>query len=363
MEDAGLGNGIDFTSVVNELAKGSIMRWVNKQCGVDVSSIVYSRFKFFLEEIFPEAIVRIKKYVEFYDKYNIDFVISYAVSTVDDFAAVAAARISRSTRSVSFNHGVDAYAEKLKFFTDNSLFDLVFANVGEEADHIEGLSKLFRGPGVSAYEYSYFRKRFYKIREERKHRKLTRHKKPLVLFLPIMRVERMNMPIGKLQSMQWDYFEWHSSLIDYFSSRNDFIFIWKSLVQRYGRGDTISRILKDRPQENIIYSRAYIQEWLLSADRVICDIPSTAFFECVFAGLPVLGLYRPQDQELREAARRGYGSSLRPYSNVKEGIKAVEDFLNSDPAKYIAPHDPVEVFAPKILKTHLKSSDTKRGSN
>ena len=349
-------NGINFTAALNDLVNGNIMRWINDQCGVDVSSILYPRLKFFLEEVFPEAIIRIKKYVEFYDNYNIDFVISYAVSTVDDFAAIAAARISRSTKSVSFNHGVDAYAEKLKFFADHGLFDIVFANVEEEASHIKGLSELFGFSGISAHEYSYFRKKFYGIREKRKNKMVKKHDKPLVLFLPIMRVERMNMPIGKLQSLQWDYFKWHSFLMDYFSSRNDFVFVWKSLVQRHGRGDTISQMMKDRAPENVIYSNTNIQEWFLSADWVICDIPSTAFFECVFAGLPVLSLYRPEDQHLRESACRSYASSLRPYSNVKEGVRAVEDFLNSDPRKYIVPHDPVEVLVPEILKTHLRKS-------
>jgi len=35
---------------------------------------------------------------------------------------------------------------------------------------------------------------------------------------------------------------------------------------------------------------------------VICDSPSTSFFESIFFRLPALALYRPKDQKLRKNA-------------------------------------------------------------
>ena len=63
---------------------------------------------------------------------------------------------------------------------------------------------------------------------------------------------------------------------------------------------------------------------------MICDTPSTAFFQSVFSGLPTMSLYRPNDQKLRVNARGTYGSSLKPYNNIDEGIELVDKFLDSE---------------------------------
>lgn len=349
IENAVLEKEIDFKLAADNLVNGKIMKWVNEQCGLDVSFMLYPTFKFFLEEVFVETIVRIKKYVQFYDKYKIDFVISYLLSTVDDFAAVAAARIAKATKSVSFFHGVDALEFKSRYFSEYCHFDYFFVSTAGEAENIKSLANLFHDKMIKVSEYSYLRDDLLLKHKVASNKSLARSAKPLVLYIPIMRVERMNMPIEKAQSLQWDYFKWHKALIKYFSSRKDFHFVWKSLLLYFDRGDTIADMIKDAKSSNITYSMESLREWFPKADRVICDIPSTAFYECIFNKIPVLSLYRPDDQKLHSDAYRSCGLSLQPYFTVEEGISVIEKYLDSKVDNYIVSLPSSNVFIPEVL--------------
>lgn len=348
-KDIDSARGIDFASATDNLAKSSIMRWVNEQCGLDVTPILYSRLKFFLEKVFIETIIRIRRYVEFYDKYKIDFVVSYSNSTIDDFAAVAAARASLATKSVCFSHGVDALDLRSRYFSEYFYFDYLFVSTTGGAEHIRCLADLFPNKLIKVNEYGHFRDQFSRIRRNKIKRVYGKSDKPVVLYAPIMRVERMNMPIAKAQPLQWDYFKWHKELIKYFSSRRDFHFIWKAILQYYGRGDTVADMIKDSGASNITYSTEGLRSWLPKADRALCDTPSTAFYECIFSKLPVLAMYRPNDQKLHKDAYSSYGLSLRPYSSVEEGVGIIDKYLNGNPDDYIVSLRNNDVFVPSVL--------------
>ena len=92
------------------------MSWIDTQAGMDVSDALVSRFELFLKKICPEILSKIPEFVEFYNDYNINFVVTYSIWSIDEHAAIAAAKISRKTKSVSFAHGVDAFEAKSRFF-------------------------------------------------------------------------------------------------------------------------------------------------------------------------------------------------------------------------------------------------------
>ena len=159
---------------------------------------------------------------------------------------------------------------------------------------------------------------------------MSRYKKPLMVFAPIMRTNRMHMPIQPTQRLQWDYFKWHYALIDLFESRRDYFFIWKALPARFQK-DTITLLLRDK--KNIKYDTgSLVNYWYERADRVLCDVPSMAFMECVMIGIPVLALYNP----FAEKVMSDYGASLQPYTSIEEGLRLVNRFLDSGPQEYIA---------------------------
>jgi len=348
MEYKSSGRGINFPAAVNNFTEGAIMRWINEEAGVDVSSLLYSRIQFFLEDVFAETLFRIKKYLAFYSKHHIDFVISYTLSGIDDHAAVAAANVSATTKCIYFSHGADALGIKTRYFTDYCFFDYLFVSTPCEVSYIRDLAALFHNERIIIEEYDHFRNQFERYRKPID-KNLDKRNKQVVLFVPIIREERIDLPIERGQLLQWDYFKWHNALIEYFSARKDCHFIWKSLPQGYDRGDTIQEILDDKDSRNIEFSSCRLADCFTKVDKVICDIPSTAFFECIFAGLPTVALYVPKDQDIQNKAHIDYKKSIQPYANIKEGLKAVEEFLNSDPQEYIVPQSRGKIFVPDFL--------------
>ena len=73
---------------------------------------------------------------------------------------------------------------------------------------------------------------------------------------------------------------------------------------------------------------------------------------------PLLGLalHRPADQRLRESAHKEFGASLQAYSNIEEGIRKVEEFLNSKKEKYIVSLSDNNVSVPEVLINYLIKS-------
>ena len=70
-------------------------------------------------------------------------------------------------------------------------------------------------------------------------------------------------------------------------------------------------------------------------DRVICDLPSTGFFECIFSGLPVVTFDDKENKASHKDAFSILGNSLKSYTTIEEKLKIVEIFLNETQEKYI----------------------------
>ncbi|GAJ01052.1 unnamed protein product, partial [marine sediment metagenome] len=102
---------------------------------------------------------RIKKYIEYYDSNEIDYVMTYSLAEDDDFAAVAAASASKRTKSVGFSHGIDAYESKCRYFTEYGLFDLYFMPTNDGMEHVKKLCDIYSDNNIVVGEYPYFRER------------------------------------------------------------------------------------------------------------------------------------------------------------------------------------------------------------
>lgn len=72
---------------------------------------------------------------------------------------------------------------------------------------------------------------------------------------------------------------------------------------------------------------------MLTAHRVICDFPSTGFYESVVAGVPTMSLYH-EAFIVRKSAVDYFGNLLKPFSEIPEAIRHIDKFLNSDPELY-----------------------------
>ncbi|HLF18612.1 MAG TPA: hypothetical protein VI749_06960 [Candidatus Omnitrophota bacterium] len=339
----------------HKILRGDVMRWINNLCGIDVSHILKSRFKYFYFDICPELLARIKDYKEFYVRNNIDFVATPNIWTVDEHAAIAAARLTPSTKSIGFAHGSDAYECKSRFFYVNRQYDIFFSPSASEAEHEKSLVKEFNYAYPQVHEFSYlFRKLTRMFPKDQKIRPVvSAGGRRVVLFVPIIYGATPGRSVQKNQPFPAEFVQWHKALAEYFSKRKDIFFIWKALIQPGQSVDLMAEIIRKNNYENIQFDSHKVTKWFPYIDRVLCDIPSTVFFEAIYGHKPVLALYRPQYQILRENAKNGYGSSLRAMNDYAEGVKMVEEFLDGPREKYIVPYKLPNVFVPEILESYL----------
>ena len=129
------------------------------------------------------------------------------------------------------------------------------------------------------------------------------------------------------------YYEFQKSLIEYFSTRKELTFVWKGLPASDVIYNPIPNFIMDNNFTNIEVATSPFKEHLLSADRVICDYPSTGFYESVVAGVPTMSLYH-RALKVRKSAVDNFGNLLKSCSDIPEAIKHIDEFLNSNPESY-----------------------------
>ncbi len=321
----------------------------------DVSGILNSRFRYFLYKVCPEMLATIRSYVEFYNKNNIDFVVAPNIWTVDEHAAIAAARLTPSTQSIGISHGSDVYECKSRFFYMDRNFDLFFSLSGPEAEHERWLANHFNYNYPKVYESPYFCRRILKRSSKDSTSKSisSAGERRVVLFVPIIYGSRPGRSVQLNQPFPMEYLTWHRALAEFFSMRKDIFFIWKGLVQAEQNFELMAEIIREKGYDNIRFDSGRLTQWFPFAERVLLDIPSTAFFESIYSHKPVMALYRPKYQILRNNANGSFGSSLRAYNSIDDGLKLVEEFLEGRREKYIVPVSEPNVFVPEIIETHL----------
>lgn len=349
--------------IFKKILYGELMNWINCYCGLDVSGILNSRFRYFLYKICPEMLARIQCYIEFYNKNNIDFVVAYNIWTIDELAAIAAARLTPSVKSIGFSHGSDVYECKSRFFYMDRQYDIFFSLSSPEAEHERWLVEHFNYKYPKIYEFPYFQRRFAKRGGGDRRTKPVSFagKKPVVLYVPIIYGSRPGRSIQLNQPFPMEYVKWHRALAGFFSKRKESFFIWKGLIQPEQNFDLMAEIIGEKGYDNIRFDSDRLTRWFPFVEKVLLDIPSTAFFESIYSHMPVMALYRPAYQILRENAHGSFGSSLRAYNSIDEGLGLVEEFLDGQREKYIVPFSEPDVFVPEILSAHLYAPQRKEG--
>ncbi|MFH1623606.1 MAG: hypothetical protein ABID54_00430 [Pseudomonadota bacterium] len=71
------------------------------------------------------------------------------------------------------------------------------------------------------------------------------------------------------------------------------------------------------------------QKYFREADAIVVDVGSTAFFEAIGAGKPVLCLYHEKSIPLKVGVKDLFGNCLQSFSTVEEGVLKLKCFLQS----------------------------------
>jgi hypothetical protein len=318
-----------WESTANLLEGDDLIKQINERCHANVSEIVLPRLKYFIAKVCPEILGYFKVFTEFYENERIDFVFTPTEVSPTEFAAIAAASQYSDIKSVRIFHGDDIFANKFWNFADLSHFDITIASNKE-------LEKYFRrqceANSIPTELYS------------SPHRLLnikrighSRHKQKggirrRIIYLPTMLMGDARRLDGGTYPDTW-YYEFQKSLIEYLSRKRDYIFVWKGLPTADAIYNPIPDFISDNNFSNIEIATNPFVEHLLRADRVICDYPSTGFYESVVVGVPTMCLYH-RALIVRASAVDYFGNLLKPFSDAQEAIKHIDEFLNSDPESY-----------------------------
>jgi hypothetical protein len=334
------GKSANNLNLTNET---DIIKWINSYCSIDVSEIILPKLRYFINEFCPDLIFLIDKYVDFYNSNHIDFVLTPHMVEVDECAAVIAAGYAKDTRSICLQHGDEAFALTLWDYGEYLPYDIYFTTNNEREEYIKHRIQL-RKFNTKVFQYPNRFGILSKVNSLKK-KETNQLLQKTVVYVPTMYTWDNTFWSEDRMPVTW-YFNWHKYLIKFFSSRDDFNFVWKGLPTIASTYDPIPDMINDRKYKNIKYATNPFVEWIKKADMVLLDFPSTALYEAAASGLPVMSLFFAPHTVIRESALSLFGRSLQSFNSFDEGIAKIEDFLNSDPEEFVVsiPHSEISVL-------------------
>ena len=315
----------------NLLERSDLIRRINEQCQLDVSEIILPRLRYFVSKVCPEILRYFKVFVGFYEREMIDFILApYTISLVE-LGALAAANF-KGISTVCLVHGDDALAGKWWPLLELQNFNIIIPSNREFKEYFECLAKA-NNISTELYTSPHRLLNIRKIKQLRE-KKGNKIRKGTIIYLPTMLWwDGRQLEGGGYCYPETKYYKFQKSLIEYFSTKKKYTFVWKGLPASDAIYNPIPNFIRDSNFSNIEIATNPFTEHLLTVDRVICDCPSTGFYESIVAGVPTMSLYQ-QALIARKSAVDYFGNLLKLHSDIPEAIKHVDEFLNSDPELY-----------------------------
>ena len=327
----------DWNKIAQLLENHELIEWINEKCSIEVSEIVLPNLKYFVSNVCPKLLAYFKIFIKFYKEEKIDFVLSSYMQSIIELAALSAANHYKGIKTVCVEHGDDVFENLLWRFKEITDSDICVVTNEENKHNLENLCKQYALP-TKIYSSSNRLLNILKIgclRTTKNKKKFGYNK---IIYLPTLFVwDAMRIDSNDYLSPT-RYYKFQKTLIEYFSKKQEYMFVWKGLLQSDAIYNPIPDFIRDNKFNNIQIATDMFQNHLLTAGKVICDFPSTGFYESVVAGVPAMSLYH-KDFKVRKSAVDDFGNMLKMYSDIPEAIKHIDEFLNSDMESYITTID------------------------
>lgn len=322
-----LNNSI-WENTANLLESHDLIKWFNEKCQMDVSEIILPKLRHFISTVCPEIIGYFRVFTEFCEKDRIDILFTPSVSPLIEYAALAAANF-KGLNTVCLSHGDTVVANRFWTVFELENFNIHISSNRGAKKYCECLCKA-NNISTELYISPHRLLGIKKIDHLRQKQKANIKKR--IIYLTTFMVWDVRTITGFDYPDTW-YYKFQKSLIEYFSTKTEYTFVWKGLPQSDAIYNPTPDFLRDSNFKNIEVATNPFVEHLLSADRVICDYPSTGFYESIVAGVPTMSLYH-KACIVRKSAVDYFGNLVKPFSDVTEAIKHIDEFLNSDPELY-----------------------------
>lgn len=133
------------------------------------------------------------------------------------------------------------------------------------------------------------------------------------------------------------YYRWHLRILDLMGTRPDLRFTWKGLPSSDQAVDPIPAIIAERDLRNVAYEGRAFTTVISEVDRVFTDFPSTALYESVHLGKPVLALTFPRFCTVRPSAASLFAKVLRACDTEDEALAQIREFLDAESDAWTLP--------------------------
>lgn len=304
-----------------------LLDWIDNKCQFDVSELVLPYLQDFVSDSCFQMLMDSRCFGSFYEAENIDYVVTHTNSDLASKSALIAARVQK-IESICIQHGCDVFIDRAWQVTDIDSFDWY---VAMDSLSKEKFSKYTQSTNVRTSKVlqsshylklvkansGNFRSRLEKVRRT-------------ILYIPTKLLVHQRYFNCMIYPACW-YFEYQKKLMEFFySKKSQYLFIYKHAVTRVKYADeSIIPYIEDKKFENIYIQSGSVMKYLKKVDAVILDRPTTAFYESLISGLPVLALY-PDFIEgmIDENALLRFGKCLQKFSSFDESFKKIEELLD-----------------------------------
>ncbi len=293
------------------------------------SAILETRLAMFLRGLCVTVATAARRMRGEISRLGIDRLAAANPSSLEEFTCLIAAR-SLGISRVLVQHGDHLLSYNSWLMTQTGDFDEFAASDPTMADELDAAAARL---GVTAPRVAFYAPRVASLRERlpaQAHRAVT------VGYVPSFLLGNSSYVGGCNFDDAW-YYRWHLRLLDLMASRPDLRFIWKALPSSDQSVDPIPGVIARRTLTNVAYETRPFTEVAGEMERVFTDYPSTALYEAVHLGKPILALTFPRFCVVRPAAAVQFAQVLRPCDTEEEALEQIVRFLDANVADWTLP--------------------------
>jgi hypothetical protein len=273
-----------------------------------------------------------------FPKFRVGRVAAANPSSLEEFACLIAAK-SADVPRVLVQHGDHMLSYGSWLVTQTVDFDEFAASDPTMADELDAAA---RALGVVAPRVTNYAPRIAALLEGPARRREDVDTRGAICYVPSFLFGDSRYVGGCNFDDAW-YHRWHLRILDLMASRPDLRFTWKALPSSDQAVDPIAAVIAERGLHNVGYEARPFREVIGEVERVFTDYPSTALYETVHLGKPVLALTFTRFCVLRPSAATRFAQVLRECDSEEQALEQLSRFLDADPALWTLPKRSVTI--------------------
>lgn len=320
---------------VNELAPAlrALLDEIDDWAGVPgAARILESRLAVFLHGMCDCVAAAARRALREFSHFGIVRVAAANPSSLQEFACLIAARAAHIPR-VLVQHGDHLLPYGSWLVTETANFDELAASDPTMGDELTAAAARL---GVDAPRVTYYAPRITALRKAARPRGSVARGVSTICYVPAYLFGELRHVGGYNFDDAWSH-RWHLRILDLMTTRPDLRFIWKGLPSTDQAVDPIPAIITEREIRNVAYEARPFTTMISEVDRVFTDFPSTAVYESVHLGKPILALTFPHFFSVRPLAAAQFAQVLRECDTEEDALAQISGFLDADSSLWVLP--------------------------